>query len=219
MIVSLEVRLSFSCEHCDLGVPVNGPVPMVKCARCMELTQLSGEFGWDRLLPKSLFVNAVTHGKPGETTRVDANQAKVTITHRFPPCPGCGEAHEPRRTKLALTKGRALTCKCGVTLELQSVPAALLEVHPYLRGFVDAELFEEPAAAAPTPSSGPVVMQCMKCQAALPVDGTKRLVECSYCTARNYLPDDLWLALHPAPKRESWFMLLDGADLLDSLRI
>ena len=62
-------------------------------------------------------------------------------------------------------------------------------------------------------------MQCMKCHATLPVDGTKRLVECSYCTARNYLPDDLWLALHPAAKRESWFMLLDGADLLDSLRL
>lgn len=218
MIVSLEVRLSFSCEHCDSGVPVNGPVPMVKCARCMEVTQLSGEYGWGRLMPKSLFVNAVTHGKPGETMRVEANQARVSVTPRFPPCPGCGEPHEARRTKLALMKGRALTCKCGVTLELQPVPAALLEVHPYLRGFVDAELFEE-TAVAPAASGAPVVMQCMKCQATLPVDGTKRLVECAYCTARNYLPDDLWLALHPAPKRESWFMLLNGADLLDSLRI
>lgn len=218
MIVSLEVRLSFACEHCDSGVPVNGPVPLVKCARCMEVTQLTGEYGWDRLMPKSLFVNAVTQSKPDETTRVEANQAKVTITPRFPKCPGCGEPHEPRRTKLAISKGRALTCKCGVSLELQPVPAAFLSVHPYVRGFVDAETFEETAAPAPG-SSGPVVMQCMKCQATLPVDGTKRLAECSYCTARNYLPDDLWLALHPAPKRESWFMLLDGADLLDSLRI
>lgn len=217
MIVSLELRMSLTCEACDSGVPVNGPVPLVKCARCMEVTPLTGEHGWDRLLPKSVFVNAVRSGKPGETTRAETSVAKLSLTQRFPGCPGCGEAHEPRRTKLALMKGRALACKCGVGLEVQPVPAAFSAVHPFARGFIDAEVFDEASGVAAPASGGPVVMQCMKCQAALPVDGTKRLVECSYCTARNYLPDDLWLTLHPAPKKESWFILFDGGELLDSL--
>ncbi|MBL8918533.1 MAG: hypothetical protein JNJ54_06700 [Myxococcaceae bacterium] len=217
MILSLEVRLSLSCEGCDSGVPVNGPVPQVKCARCMEVTQLSGEHGWNKLLPGSLFVSAARSLKPGETLRPENKRVNLSATLRFPPCPTCGEAHDTRRAKLALVKGTPLTCKCGGQSVLQPVPSAFQACHPSVRGFVDAEVYEAADTGAAV-SGGPVVMQCMKCQATLPVDGTKRLVECSYCTARNYLPDDLWLALHPAPKRESWFVLFDGGEVLDGLQ-
>lgn len=217
MIVSIEVRLSLSCEGCDSGVPVNGPVPLVKCARCMEVTQLTGEHGWERLLPKTLFANVARSSTPGETLRPEGKRINLTATARFPACPKCGEPHDARRAKLAIVKGTPLTCKCGGTTELARVPATFLAIHPSVRGFVDAEVYEEGSVSSAPASGGPVVMQCMKCQATLPVDGTKRLVECSYCTARNYLPDDLWLALHPAPKRESWFILFDGGEVIDAM--
>lgn len=218
MLGSLEVRLSFPCEACDSGIPVNGPVPLVKCARCLEVTRLEGARGWDKLLEKRVFVAAARNGRPGETTRSESKHLNLTTTVRFPPCAACGKQHDHRRMKLAMMKRQPVTCGCGVELVLQHVPAAFAATHPWVKGFVDADIFDEsgaPHAAAVT--GAPVVTACMKCQASLPIDGTRRLVECSYCSARNYLPDDLWLALHPALKRESWFVIFDTDDVLSSI--
>jgi hypothetical protein len=215
MLCSLEVRLSFPCEACDAGLPINGPVPMTKCLRCLEVTTLTGERAWTQLLGTTVFLHAVRHSKPGETTRSEGPRLNLATTLRFPRCPACGKEHEARRAKVALLKNQPLTCSCGTHLPVQAVPAPFASALPFVKGLVDAELFDESATHAPG-SSGPVVMACMKCQASLPVDGTRRLVECGYCSARNYLPDDLWLALHPAAKRESWFILFDADALLDS---
>lgn len=62
---------------------------------------------------------------------------------------------------------------------------------------------------ADSPGAKPTVMACMSCGGSLPVDGSARLVTCQYCDANNYLPDGLWLALHPAAKRETWYVVFD----------
>lgn len=216
MLCSLEVRLSFPCEACDTGLPINGPVPLTKCLRCLEVTKLEGERGWQALLSKTVFLNAVRHSKPGETTRRDVNRVNLTTTLSFPSCPSCGQEHQARAAKVALLNAKPLLCTCGTELLLQPAPAAFTAALPFVRALFDAELFDESATHAPT-SGGPVVMACMECRASLPVDGTRRLVECGYCKARNYLPDDPWLALHPAVKREAWFIIFDSDALLDSV--
>lgn len=216
MLCSLEVRLSFPCDACDTGLPINGPVPMTKCLRCLEVTTLTGERAWSQLLSPTVFLHALRHTKPGETTRSEGQRLNRTTTLRFPRCPACGKEHEARPAKVALMKHQPLTCPCGTQLPLQAVPEAFASALPFVKALVDAELLDDSTTQAPV-SSGPVVMACMKCQASLPVDGTRRLVECGYCTARNDLPDDLWLALHPAAKRESWFILFDAHALLDSV--
>jgi len=56
------------------------------------------------------------------------------------------------------------------------------------------------------PVSEPVAYSCPQCAGSLMIDGTDRLVKCSYCETRVYLPDDLWLRLHPAKKKSRWFI-------------
>ncbi len=46
-------------------------------------------------------------------------------------------------------------------------------------------------------SSRPVAFQCPNCADNLTIDGTKRMVDCSFCDTQVYLPDDLWHTLHP----------------------
>ena len=38
------------------------------------------------------------------------------------------------------------------------------------------------------------------------IDGEDRIVICEYCETNVYLPDDLWLRLHPAKKKNRWFV-------------
>ena len=216
MLGALEVRLSLSCDACDGSLPINGPVPLVKCGRCMEITRIEGDrFGWRKLLLTS-FVHAVRVGTAAELL-ADDRAVRLATRARWPDCSGCGKPHDVRRVKLALMKHAPIACACGVELVLQPVPAHFAAVFPFARHCVDAEVFDEtPGPPAPNKSAA-VMIACMACAGALPVDGAHRLVACSYCKTSNYLPDDLWLSLHPAVKREAWTILFDEDDVLASV--
>jgi hypothetical protein len=215
MLGAIVVKLSITCDACDSGIPVNGPVPLVKCARCMEVTRLEGPVAWRELLWPSLN-RAVRADRPTDEERREGGLLRITSRAAWPPCGACGKAFDARRVKLAFLKKQPVACTCGVELALQPVPAHFAAMFPYVKGFVDADVFDEtPGRTAP--GKAPVVMACMSCAAALPVDGAHRLVECEHCQAKNYLPDDLWLSLHPAPKREAWFVVFDEDALLTAL--
>ena len=113
-------------------------------------------------------------------------------------------------------KGKPIACSCGKALEFQPVPAHFAAAFPYVKGLVDADVFDE-QPGPPAGKGAPVVIACMSCRGSLPVDGKHRLIACSYCQASNYLPDDLWLSLHPVPKREAWFIVFDEDEVLTSI--
>jgi hypothetical protein len=169
MLGSIEVRLSLTCEACDGSLPVNGPVPLVKCGRCMEVTRLDGErFGWAKLL-RQTFANAVRAERDASEQRVERPEMRLVSRLRWPAC-ACGQELAARTVKLAMMKKVPIRCACGRELELQPVPAAFAAVFPYVRGFADADVFDEtPGPAAPA-TSAPVVMACMACAASLRVD-------------------------------------------------
>ena len=56
------------------------------------------------------------------------------------------------------------------------------------------------------PSAQPLVFACMSCGGGLKVDGTSRVVACRFCNDSNFLPDTLWLQMHPALKRR-WLVI------------
>lgn len=54
-----------------------------------------------------------------------------------------------------------------------------------------------------------IVIACLSCGAPLRVGSeTPRNAACGYCGTMQYLPDPLWLLLHPAKKRVWWFIRL-----------
>jgi len=58
--------------------------------------------------------------------------------------------------------------------------------------------------------AGSVLFSCLGCGAALKVDArTPRLLACQYCEATSYLPDALWLRLHPAQRKRPFWFLMD----------
>ena len=216
MIGAIEVRLSVTCQACDTSLPVNGPVPMLKCSRCLEVMRLEGRFSWPQLLLQTFQWSVRSEREP--ETRTETTKLRLAARLVWPNCPKCGKPHEPRPAKLALLKGKPIKCSCGDEQLLQPVPAHFAAAFPWVKGFVDADVFDEtPGPPAAEGKGAPVVMACMSCRASLPVDGNHRLVECTYCKTSNYLPDDLWLSLHPVAKREAWFIVFDEDEVLTSI--
>jgi hypothetical protein len=81
---------------------------------------------------------------------------------------------------------------------------ALIErVFPGTRGVIGETDGGDPTAAL----ASTLVTSCMSCGGGLKVDGSSRVVECSFCHDSNFLGDALWLRLHPALKRR-WLTLV-----------
>jgi hypothetical protein len=81
---------------------------------------------------------------------------------------------------------------------------ALIErVFPGTRRVIGETDGGDPTAAL----TSTLVTSCMSCGGGLKVDGSSRVVECSFCHDSNFLGDALWLRLHPALKRR-WLTLV-----------
>jgi hypothetical protein len=75
------------------------------------------------------------------------------------------------------------------------------------RVFPDARhVHNEASGGDPGAPVEALVCACLSCGAGLKVDGTSRVVACKYCNDTSFLPDALWLRLHPALKRR-WFVI------------
>jgi hypothetical protein len=116
-------------------------------------------------------------------------------------CPGCSKSIRVRQaTELAKT----------------IIPEADLLVHEDEIGEKLPE-YGQPAAK-------PVMFSCLSCGGALKVDGKSRTVTCTQCNNDNYLPDALWLRLHPAKVSHAFFITrkegnvqVDQKRLMDNL--
>ncbi|HEY3447391.1 MAG TPA: hypothetical protein VGK67_13550 [Myxococcales bacterium] len=223
-LACVNILLSLKCDACDNAVPVNGPVPQVKCAKCGEVLGLTqGRLRWDQILnfhnPSITVFQFAASGKVGVEERGAWLPAKLTAIAGWPKCEKCGARHTAEAAAAGAASGAGLACgKCGKVVEVAPAPEFFRKIFPFVSHVAGAEVIPETAlkagagGAVQAPSAGgasPVVMACMSCRASLPVDGSSRLVECAYCRSRNYLPDDLWFALHPATRREFWSALFD----------
>lgn len=139
-----------------------------------------------------------THdGKGIDGTRFDA-------TLRAPACNKCQAPFDPNAVNAAVAAGTGVACTaCGEIANVRRADPFVQKLVPGATSLV-GEVFGSELGA-----TQPILFACLECGAKLPVDGTKRVVACTYCKAASFIPDALWLRMHPAAKRR-WFYLIVG---------
>ncbi len=212
----VELRVAVKCDGCDHSIPLNGPVSKLKCPRCQELRALKGRLRWAEVLNyqnPTVDVFTATRGhRPGEGDYGAWAPVKLNTLRAWPRCPGCEHEYTREETEAGVEAGGPLTCPdCARTLSVDPSPPLLTEPFPSTRWVIGGVLESADGGGGSAVASGgtPVVMACMSCGGVLKVDGSSRLVTCEYCEVTNYLPDDLWLSLHPAPRRERWYVVFE----------
>jgi hypothetical protein len=179
----------------------------------MEVARLEGRLRWDEILnfqnPSITVFEFAAKSSTGAEERGAWSPVNLNAVAGLPKCPQCGAPHSKEAVRAAVEGGGDRACAgCGTSLPVRTPPDFFRQVFPSVTHVIGADVPDERAPDVTGPGGGrPVVMACMNCRAPLPIDGTTRLVECTFCHARNYLPDDLWLTLHPAPRREFWYLL------------
>jgi len=198
------VECSIKCPKCDSPVMLNGPVESAHCDQCQNDITIPHEF-WKGILEDVLkeVRNEFKEGEGSNSTIFGMFNTSLTYRRLQPGCEKCGT---PIEINNDITESFTYICpKCQHKTEILTSPSWLSKIFPFIKLLVNAELQTGTGKGSPA-VSGPIVFSCPKCGAALTVDGTDRLVLCKFCGSNVYLPDDLWLRLHPAKTKTRWFL-------------
>jgi hypothetical protein len=208
------------CRHCGQPLPVNFPSAEAHCTHCLKSTALAPESFGELLHAFDDRHRELVAGQPHAATRDFAGLA-VTTSFRLvvkPLCEKCGATFPDER--IADGETRNLFCaSCGDPASTAKVPAWLAAAVPQARQIlsVDPGVGSAEGAAGPPPEADhqaarPIVMSCPQCGGTLRITAeTDRVLPCQFCTTEVYLPDPIWLRLHPARTVREWFVRFEGA--------
>jgi DNA-directed RNA polymerase subunit RPC12/RpoP len=205
--IALELR--GECPHCGNPVMVNAFSERIHCPSCLR-DQPYPWSEWRDLLESAWELRPGTDpGKGGNTTVLGANWHLMYA--RFDPyCYAC--KHDFDMDAVMACDGPYACPGCGERWQQRAAPPDAGVVLPWLRWLVaeDPEQLPGQGPDHPAPTgTRPILFACMACGGALEVDGSERVITCRFCDASNYLPDDLWLRMHPVKTIRRWFMWVD----------
>ncbi len=225
-----RVRVTLDCPECAAPIPVNGLVSQVLCGACQAVVPLEGPLAWKKVLRYGGGEKCMEHGILMNNAAVAAldyflafrkrgarlyrkHQAVLLEVDDEPPrCHGCGAELDAalmvEETRREGEEVDAFCPGCGEALPLRGPGRwdrlAQRKVVAVVGETAPTGDLTEPA------TDDSVLFSCLGCGAALKVDArTPRLLACQYCEATSYLPDALWLRLHPAQRKRPFWFLMD----------
>jgi DNA-directed RNA polymerase subunit RPC12/RpoP len=203
-----HIKAKSSCPDCSSPIFINGPVEKVICSSCMTEVKIGKDTiidyftsGYDDLKTSPMREARITYlGHP----------SSYIYGNNPPKCPKC-EEKIPTEKLVENEKEQQwnIECeKCGNSISVSKTPKWIRKKVPTAKIVINTE-FEQVKANEKPKSEVEIkgiVFSCPKCSAGLEVDGTKRVIDCKYCSSSVYLPDDLWLRLHPVEKVKEWYI-------------
>ncbi len=196
-------KVQVTCTECSQPIMVNGPARRIKCGSCQSEQKLRKGF-W-----KELFKDSNDLG--GTTTTMGQTSHKVEYRKSYPACSDC-KANLDLSALDPASEGPAICPACGRPHSTFQAPDWLRQINA--KGQVADRIFcaeregEGEDAGAKSESLNPIAIRCISCAAPLTVTvQTPRNAVCGHCATTQYLPDPLWLSLHPVKKAEKWYVL------------
>jgi hypothetical protein len=204
-MLSVALRVGFSCPECMGPVPMNGIVSEVLCYHCQAVVSTDKPIFFLQDEFKSGWGDARTwSSRPSRKTGVE--DLRVEAALRRPSCNGCRAAFDDASLTAAFQAGTGVTCPCGKVSSVRGADDLVLRVSPRAQAVVGEEIGTDLKLA-----TQPILFSCLQCGAGLPVDGSQRVVACTYCKATSFLPDALWLRLHPTARLLWFYLAIDTA--------
>lgn len=206
-MLSCSIECSISCPRCDSSIILNGPVKVAHCNACQENVEISGDF-WEGILNSILndITDEITEGYGRNSTIFGEFNTRLIYYNMPPVCLKC-------KKKLVLPDkfaGNKNTIKCSNCDEKNSIKEIPDWLKPHLpsgKFLVNAIITkaDEPI----TDITDGVALTCPRCGGSLIVDGKERIVPCEFCSLHVFLPDALWLRLHPVLVKSAWYIVFD----------
>lgn len=222
----VQVRLEFTCRGCALAAPLDRLADdgIVTCCRC-GLRQGLDTDDLRAVLQTAWGVADLYHPDP-EGDRPGPISVAAINPYRNPEQPGKRfDSELPEMLAAWLGRGIPLDdaerSPMLVTVEERghvvtstgaryAVSPGALALCPGLLGVVADEHRVDESSVELAHAAEGEAFACARCGAALPVDGTVRLVRCTYCDAVHHVASDLRHRLRDDPLPDVWWLVFEG---------
>jgi len=198
MPIYYRFTVEFSCPSCSQPVFLNGPLVKTQCTNCLRWTELDTEF-WKKVMESGF----------GIERHLTFHDLTIERTDHSPGCLKCGG--NLSADDVPADFDGVISCTgCGEKNPVFPVPESFQWIPHSELIFCGERQGEEEKAAA---EMKPVAISCIKCGAPLTVTAeTPRNATCTYCNTLQYLPDGLWLSLHPVKTKHPWYLRMGYAE-------
>jgi len=217
-----EIRTS--CPKCGQPVPVNGPFRFLFCSGCFETFSIPDDIIIGFLADFEEESDGLATGEGSGGTLMSGSGTYKYGYWKLNP--RCSECKKPLELPDDLSDIE-ISCRCGRKYYAYPPPDWLAEPVPSAIRFISSEREigegESAESALPTESHKPIVMSCPQCGGTLSIStASERIMTCRYCESEVYIPDAVWIRLHPVRTTEEWFAVFDGktaAQILNDQRL
>jgi ribosomal protein S27AE len=206
-------KVMVTCPHCGNPMPVNGPQRQPICRSCQKEVGIAAET-WSGILGDYLKdYKSLEPGSGNNSTIMGEITLKCTSVKLPPPdaaCTKCETNWDLASVKDG-TDGTIACKKCGYKSPTFPPPDWLKALVPAARQIFFGERdrsgtpegVPDPNAAA----AKPIALACPQCGGGLLITAqTERTLPCTYCKVDVFLPDAVWLKLHPAKEAKFWLV-------------
>ena len=204
-VEAITFTMTMACDHCALPIPLNGPMREARCGNCQrttKVTTLGNEL--NRLHEGYHFPNFACAGK--------------LVREAGPQCRKCGGTLSIYAWKDKVGARMSLPCPhCGAGIVTYPAPDWMRETLPNALQIFGGEPPDDAKAQGlalevDQVAPKPIAMACPQCAGGLLIQASdERVVECRYCKASVFLPDELWRRLHPAKTVCAWTLTFTGS--------
>jgi hypothetical protein len=213
-LISICVEIKTACKSCGNSLSLNALTENVLCNACQNINHFPYESWKSSILESALKEYSDLKEGEGQTQTVMTGQYTFQIMYgvQNPRCAKCKTYIDPAHLTDYAKAGSTKCSKCSNIISIRALPGELKEIFEgvsFIAG-EDEDMFNTNKEGIKTPNAGkPVLFTCPSCAGNLEVDGTDRMITCKFCNSQIYLPDDLWLRIHPVKTVERWYLVFD----------
>ncbi len=222
-MINACVEIKTSCNKCGQPLPVNALVEKVICAACQTETDFPYKFWNENLLGDAFEKIGDFKDGEGQPSTIFNSMGTFSLMYgrQNPRCGKCKTPLDLNKLEEYAKAGKSVCIKCQNEVSVRILPKEAQDTLIKIKYVIgeDKDLFSNRSgiqAALPNVSR-PVIYTCPSCAGALEIDGTERMIKCKYCNSEIYLPDDLWLRLHPVKTMQRWYICFDEKKINDGL--
>ena len=199
-----HIEAKSKCPKCGNPIYLNGPTAEILCSYCLEEYTINKDIPLDLVLTPFNELNKAS----GNDISYDCFSYNYTFGQSAPRCPSCKEKlNKKRLIGIGDSDIWNVQCEsCGEKIQCGKIPTWIQKKVPSAKIAINA-LFEiQKVKEEETPKISGIVFSCPKCGGGLDIDGKDRMIKCKFCDSNVYLPDDLWLRLHPVKTVKRWYV-------------
>ncbi len=202
---TVTLTMSMTCGHCGLPVPVNSPTQIARCPHCSKETPVAH-------LCQVLCV-AAGDTKTGSSQTLTTDTWGCTFAwfdEARAECARCGDQTSITPYLAEEDPTTPIPCgSCGVGMPTFPAPEWLKEQLPtalqVFGGDEDVARAQGVDLAVNEAATKPIAMPCPSCGGGLTIKhDTARTVTCQFCSTSVFIPDALWVRLHPTKTMLRW---------------